>query len=182
MSASDAIDRWTQSTVWYLFIPIMEKYGIKVTRQYITRLINVICKELGVTRESLRIIASPRAVMYFNGNWTSVSFDSVSALASHGTDVIFIEKLDIVEVLTDYADKYGVALVNTIGHLTEYGKDLIEASKESGAHVAILTDYDASGIKIASEVPEGIPRLGVDDEMLEYFGLSKDDKQIAVSY
>jgi hypothetical protein len=85
-------------------------------------------------------------------------------------------------VLSDYVDKYGIALVNTIGHLTEYGKDLIEASKESGAHVAILTDYDASRIKIASEVPEEIPRLGVDDEMLEYFGLSKDDKQIAVSY
>lgn len=55
------IDRWTQSTVWYLFIPIMEKYGIKVTRKYVTRLINVICKELGVARESLGIIASPRA-------------------------------------------------------------------------------------------------------------------------
>jgi hypothetical protein len=160
----------------------MEKYGIKVTRQYVTRLIREICKELGVTRESLGIIASPRAQMYYNGGWTSVSFDSVNALASHGTDVVFIEKLDIVEVLSNYADKYGVALVNTIGHLTEYGKDLIEASKESGAHVAIFTDYDASGIKIASEVPEGIPRLGVDDEMLEYFGLSKEDKQIAVSY
>jgi LAS superfamily LD-carboxypeptidase LdcB len=39
----------------------------------------------------------------------------------------------IVEVLSDYADKYGIALVNIIGHLTEYGKDLIEASNESGA-------------------------------------------------
>jgi Protein of unknown function C-terminus (DUF2399) len=146
------VDRWTQSSVWYLFIPIMEKYGIKATRKYVTRLIKGLCEELDVTREVIGIIASPRAVMYFDGIWTSVSFDNVSSLASQGTDVIFIEKLDVVEVLTDYADKYGIALVNTIGHLTEYGKDLIEASNESGAHVAILTDYDASGIKIASEV------------------------------
>jgi hypothetical protein len=34
-----AVERWTQSTVWYLFLPIMEKYDIKVTRDYITRII-----------------------------------------------------------------------------------------------------------------------------------------------
>jgi 5S rRNA maturation endonuclease (ribonuclease M5) len=177
-----AVDEWTQDSVWYNFLPTMEKYGIKVTRQYVKRLIRVICEELGVTREQIGIIAAPRATMYFDGQWSSVSFDSVDGLAENGTHIIFIEKMDIVRVLAKYADKYGVALVNSQGHLTEYGKDLIEAARKSGAHIAILTDYDASGIKIASEVPEQIPRLGVDDEMLNYFGLPRDDKQISVSY
>ena len=55
--------------------------------------------------------------MYFNGNWTSVSFDSVNRLAEKGTDIVFVEKEGIPEVLTDFADKYGIAMVNTRGHL-----------------------------------------------------------------
>jgi hypothetical protein len=37
--------------------------------------------------------------------------------------MLFIEKADICEVLTPFAKKYGVALVNTVGFLTEYGQD-----------------------------------------------------------
>jgi molecular chaperone DnaK (HSP70) len=172
------IDRWTQSTVYYLFVPIMQRFENNATRRYITSIIRELAVELHVTREQLGIIASPRAVMYFGGVWSAVSFDSIKTLATKGTDIIFVEKLDIVEVFTEYADKYGIALVNSQGHLTEYGKDLVKETKKTGGHVVIFTDYDASGIKIVKDIPTEIPRLGVDQEMLDHFGLDKNDDSI----
>jgi hypothetical protein len=82
-------------------------------------------------------------------------------------------------VLTDYADKYGVAMVNTRGHLTEYGKDLMRAAKASGAHVVIMADYDATGVKIASESPLDMPWIGINDATLEYFGLTRESVSIS---
>ncbi len=119
-----------------------------------------------------------RAELYFNGNWISVSFDSIKRLAEKGTDIIFVEKEGIPEVLTDWADKYGLAMVNTRGHLTEYGKDLMNVAKESGAHVVIMADYDATGVKIASESPTDMPWIGANDKMLEYFHLDRDSVKI----
>lgn len=166
--------KWTLNTVWYLFLPVMEKYGIKVTRGYVKKLVKELCESYGVTRESIGIFAGVRAELYFNGSWTSVSFDSVKRLAEKGTDIVFVEKEGIPDVLASWADKYGVAMVNTRGHLTEYGKDLMNAAKESGAHVVIMTDYDATGIKIASESPTNMPWIGANDRMLEYFHLDRD--------
>ena len=158
--------KWTLNTVWYLFLPIMEKFGIKVTRGYIKSLVKTFCEAAGITRESLGIYAGVRAELYFNGNWTSVSFDSITSLAEKGTDIVFVEKEGIPEVLTDFADKYGIAMVNTRGHLTEYGKDLMNVAKALGAHVVIMADYDATGVKIASESPSEMPWIGANDAML----------------
>ncbi|PWU81449.1 MAG: hypothetical protein DLM72_06925 [Candidatus Nitrosopolaris wilkensis] len=88
--------------------------------------------------------------------------------------------MPIVEVLTEHADRYGVALVNTIGNLTEYGKDLMRAIEASGGHSAILTDYEDYGLLIVASVLRSgvdIPRIGIDEKTLEYFeyfGLSRD--------
>ena len=172
------MNKWTLNTVWYLFLPIMEKFGIKVTRGYVKRLVKELCEAAGITRESLGIFAGVRAELYFGGNWTSVSFDSVKRLAEKGTDIIFVEKEGVPEVLTDWADKYGIAMVNTRGHLTEYGKDLMKVAKESGAHVVIMADYDATGVKIASESPTDMPWIGANDIMLEYFHLDRDTVKI----
>lgn len=170
--------KWTLNTVWYLFIEILGKHEIKVTRGYIKRLVKELCESAGVTRESLGIFAGVRAELYFDGNWTSVSFDSVKQLAEKGTDIVFVEKEGIPEVLTDWANKYGIAMVNTRGHLTEYGKDLMNVAKKSGAHVVIMADYDNSGIKIASESPTDMPWIGANDRMLEYFNLSRGSVKI----
>lgn len=172
------MNKWTLNTVWYLFLPVMEKFGIKVTRAYIKRLVKEICEAAGISRESLGIFAGVRAELYFDGQWTSVSFDRVKGLAEKGTDIIFVEKEGIPEVLTDLADKYGIAMVNTRGHLTEYGKDLMKVSKESGAHVVIMTDYDTTGVKIASESPTDMPWIGANDTMLKYFRLDRDSVKI----
>jgi ABC-type glycerol-3-phosphate transport system substrate-binding protein len=139
------MEKTTQDGIWYQLTPDMDKYNVKVTREWIKKLIRKVCDKLGVTRESLGIFAGARATMYFDGNWSNVRFDAISGLAEKGTDILFVEKMPIVEVLTEYADKYGVALVNTIGNLTEYGKDLIRAIMVSGGHAAILTDYEDYG-------------------------------------
>jgi len=151
----------------------MKEFETSATRGYVKQLINELCRDAGCTRESLRIFAGVRASLYFQANWTSVSFDAIDVLAEKGTDIIFIEKEGIPEVLTEYADKYGVAMVNTRGYLTEYGKDLMVAAENSGAHVATMTDCDITGIHIASHCP--IPWLGVDNKTLEYFNLNRDD-------
>lgn len=177
-----SIDEWTQDSVWYNALHIFEKYGMKLpSRKYFKELIKVVCEKLGVTREQLGIVAAPWATMYYNGSWTGVSFDAVNALANNGTDIIFIEKLDLVRVFGKYADKYGLALVNSHGHLVDYAKDLADAAHASGAHVAIATDYDIPGILIASEA-ERVIWLGVNEEMLKHFGLSKQNKLMVVPY
>jgi hypothetical protein len=124
-------------------------------------------------REDLGIIAGVRAELYFDGTWTSVGFDAIEELAGKGTDIVFIEKEGVPEVLTEFADRYGIAMVNTRGYLTEYGKDLMTAAKSSGANVVIMTDYDLTGINIASLSPKNMPWIGIDETTLEYFGLSR---------
>lgn len=167
------MEKWTLNSAYYNFLNILKNAGKEVTRGHIKRTISVLCAEAGCTRESLGIYAGDRASMYFRGHWTSVSFDAVNQLAENGTDVIFIEKEGIPEVLTEYADKYGVAMVNTRGYLTEYGKDLMMAAKSLGAHVVIMTDYDITGIHIASHSPRDMAWIGVDDSTLEYFNLDR---------
>lgn len=169
------MEKWTLNSVWYNFLNVLKKFDTTASRGYVKQLVNELCQSAGCSRESLPIFAGVRASLYFQGNWTSVSFDSIDELAEKGTDVIFIEKEGIPEVLTEYADKYGVAMVNTRGYLTEYGKDLMMAAKRSGAHVAIMTDYDITGVHIASHSPRDMPWIGVDNATLEYFNLGRDD-------
>src|SRR5918994_4451616 len=172
------LQKWTMSTVWYLFQPVMEKFGIEVNRDTITGYIPDLCKAAGVTRESLGIFAGARAELYFDGVWSSVSFGKIGKLAEKGTDIVCIEKQGVPEVLTEWADKYGIALLNSRGHLTEYGKDLMEEARKSGALVAIMVDYDVPGKKNASETPKGMPWVGVNDETLEYFHLTSGEVSI----
>jgi hypothetical protein len=176
------IEPWTLDSAWYNTLPVFEKYGVKLpSRKYFKAQIRVVCEKLGFTREQLGIVAAPWATMYYNGIWTGVSFDAVNSLATKGTDIIFIEKLDLVRVFAKYADKFGLALVNSHGHLVEYAKDLTKAAEASGAHVAIATDYDIPGVLIASEA-KGVAWLGVNEKMLQYFDLAKHNKSVVVSY
>jgi predicted flap endonuclease-1-like 5' DNA nuclease len=177
------IELRTQSTVWYLALPVFEKFQKTLPlRKSFTSKINKVCKErFHCSREEFGIVAKPRATMYYNGNWYPVSYEAVSALAKNGTDIIFIEKVDIVNVLCGYADTYGIALVDTEGAFVDYGRDLVEEAQSSGANVAVLTDFDAAGIKMAHDAGD-IPRLGIDDDTLEYFGLSRDTPNLVVPH
>jgi hypothetical protein len=167
----------TTNSAWYLALPWMEKFLKKIpTRSYFQELLRKYCEARGITRLSMGLVTGARASMYFDGSWHSVSFDAIHSLAENGTDILFIEKADIAEVLTPYAKKYGVALVNTIGFLTEYAKDLMKAAKRSGANVAMLTDYEDYGLSIVAKAMEEatIPRIGIDEETFRRFGLDRD--------
>ena len=52
------------------------------------------------------------------------------------------------------------------------------AAKKSGANVVIMTDYDLTGINIASQSPKDMPWIGIDDRTLEYFNLNKENNNL----
>jgi len=172
----------TLNTIWYLMLETFELLGKKLpTRAYVKQLVGKWAEEQGKTRAQLGIITGVRAELYFDGEWTSVSFDSIKELAKDGTDIIFIEKEGVPDVLGEYADKCGIAMVNTRGKLTEYGKELIDAAKIAGGHIAIMTDYDAAGVKIASESPRKIPWIGANDDMLRDLGLDRNEVKVSTT-
>jgi hypothetical protein len=78
------MDRTTQDGIWYQLLGDMEKYDIKVSREWIKKLINKVCASLGVTRETRGIFAGAKATMYFDGKWNSVRYDDIEELAENG--------------------------------------------------------------------------------------------------
>ena len=179
-------DRTSQSDTYYTLrqtlFPQNDIVETPGTRKYITARINAECKALfkrhnqaGKKREDLGITAGHRAELYYMGNNQNISLDNVKPLAKYGTDAIFIEKEDGVILLDEPANIYGFALINTHGHMTEYGKEFIKAFTEENVSAVSFTDLDAAGVAIAAGAGRGIPRIGVTDEMLEYFGLERKD-------
>jgi hypothetical protein len=165
---------WTQSTVFYHLRPILlnSRYSNEdINREYITGQIKSACEEyLGVKRKDLGIIAADRAQLYFKGEWHDVGLNDISGLAQYGTDMLIVEKEGVVEQLAPYADINGIALLNTRGFLTEYASILSKEAGMHGCNVAILTDFDASGLLIAKTVPS-VYRIGIDFETLEYLSI-----------
>lgn len=166
-------------TTWYLFLPVMERYNINVDRKYFKTLLRKICDKFGKKRSEIGIITGARAEMYFSGRWESVSFDAIKELAQKGTDILFIEKEGIIDELREHADKCGIAMVNSRGYLVEYAHDLMNTAKRLGANIIVITDYDLSGVNLASKCTKDIPWVTMDDLTLQYFGLQKD-KNIVV--
>jgi hypothetical protein len=179
-------DRTSQSDTYYTLrqtlFPQNEIVETPGTRKYVTARINAECKALfkrhgqaGKKREDLGITAGHRAERYYMGNNQNISLDNVKTLAKYGTDAIFIEKEDGVILLDEPANIYGFALINTHGHMTEYGKGFVKAFTEENVSAVSFTDLDAAGVAIAAGAGRGIPRIGVTDEMLDYFGLERKE-------
>ena len=141
---SKCIDKWTQSTVYYRTRKKMMDRGMEpVTRKYITEMIREVCREKWrLTREDLGIFAADRAQLYFRGKVYDVGIEELPNLMKKGTDLLIIEKEGVAEVLAPYAANYGIAILNTRGFLTDYAEKLTELSE----HVAILSDFDDSGL------------------------------------
>jgi hypothetical protein len=163
-------------TLWYLLLSNMQQHGIKVSREWFKQVIKTICDKAGVKRAAIGVITGARAELYFDSSWESVSFDAITELAAKGTDLIFIEKEGIIDELKGHADKYGFSMVNSRGYLTEYAHELIEAANKSGANITVITDYDLSGINLASKCDKSVYFITMDDSTLEYFGLVKDER------
>jgi len=85
--------------------------------------------------------------------------------------MLIIEKEGVVKQLAPFADEKGIALLNTRGFLTEYASTLSEQANKNGCNIAILTDFDASGLLIANSIPD-VYRIGIDFNTLDYFNLS----------
>ncbi len=167
--------KWTQSTVFYHLRQILLSYGYsneEIDRQYITSQIKAVCeKYLGVKREEIGITAADRAQLYFKGKYYDVGLEEISDLIEYGTDMLIVEKEGVVKQLAPFSDEKGIALLNTRGFLTEYASILSEQSHKNGCNIAILTDFDASGLLIANGIPN-VYRIGIDFDTLNYFGLS----------
>jgi hypothetical protein len=178
-------DRITQSGVWYRvhkemvrkkFIP-RKDWG--TTRESLTKRISEFCEYLSkyewrktVTREDLGIIASSRAIMYFDGHEYPVGKDNISALANaKTTDIIVIEKEGMADALKELTDEYHIALVFTRGRFVDYVVELVETavSKRIPIKVWTLTDYDVDGMEIASAVDKfNVPRIGIDRDTVKW--------------
>ena len=179
-------DRWTQSTVYYILRKRLIEKGISVGgREYITGEIKEVCEELGkkefkrekgFKRHELGIIAAERAQLYFEDQVFGISFDRLEELMKKGTDLLVIEKEGIADVLADFADQRGIAILNSRGFLTEYATELSELAGQNGCNIAILTDLDSSGLLISSNLPNA-HRIGIDFKTLERFGLNEGDVQ-----
>jgi hypothetical protein len=178
----DAMSRlkhwWTQSDVFYATRKLLIEYHYaneEIDRDYITGLIKLLCEdELGVKREDIGILAADRAQLYFKGKWMDVGLKEIEELILYGVDMLIIEKEGIAEQLALFADQKGIALLNTRGFLTEYAEVLSKKSEKEGCNIAILTDFDVSGLILATKVP-GAYRIGIDFETLDDLGLDIED-------
>ena len=170
---------WTQSDVFYatrkLLIETYHYSNEEIDRDYITGLIKEVCEDdLGVKREDIGILAADRAQLYFKGKWMDVGLEEIAQLSLYGIALIIIEKEGVPEQLKIFADQYGIALLNTRGFLTEYAEILTRKSEEEGCKVAILTDFDASGLVLAAKAPNAY-RIGIDPQTLKDLGIDIKD-------
>jgi hypothetical protein len=81
----------------------------------------------------------------------------------------------VAEVLAPFADRKGIALLNTRGFLTEYATMLSELASKNGCNTSIVSDFDVSGMYIAKKIKNLVYRIGVDFNTLEYFSLDVED-------
>ena len=166
-------NRWTQSTVYYLARKKAASLGISITRESFTSAIRDECKKLGYKRHQLGIIAADRAQLYFRGKWSDVGFEEVRQLAEKGTDLLFIEKEGVAEILAPM-DKEGIALLNSRGFAVEYAQDLLELANTKGCNLAVITDMDASGYLMTQNVMQNsIPRIAITSDTLSGLGIDK---------
>jgi 5S rRNA maturation endonuclease (ribonuclease M5) len=170
---------WTQSDVFYatrkLLIDTYHYKNEEISRDYITKTIKEVCEyDLGVKREDIGILAADRAQLYFRGKWMDVGLKEIEQLSMYGIALLIIEKEGVAEQLRIFADQKGIALLNTRGFLTEYAEILSKKSEKEGCKVAILTDFDASGLVLAAKAPNAY-RIGIDFEIIRELGLDIKD-------
>lgn len=143
--------------------------------------IKEICDSLEIRRIDIGILAGEAGHLYYRGEHYAVSLDDLDSLKLKGVIILIIEKRGISELLRYIADKYGIALLSTQGFLTENVLDLAYLAKSTGGKVAILTDYDISGVLIAYQVPE-VLRIGIDIQTLQALGIADKQRELEEYY
>lgn len=194
-------DSWNTSTPVYRIRPKLEAKGLNPTRAHLQGLVKTICDEIpemkitkgtesysftytgkiGVKREALGIYEAARAFIYFRGSTYDVSFKRLDELKRIAAFILIIEKEGAVELLTYWADLYGVALCYTKGFLTENAKEFSRMAEDEGCNVVILSDMDFSGRSLANVVPN-IHRIGITLQTLRILGIKLTDEGILEEY
>jgi hypothetical protein len=152
------------------------------TRQTIqVQYIKEICDSLEIRRVDVGILAGEAGHLFYRGEHFAISLDELDSLKLKGVIILIIEKRGIAELLRPIAEPSGIALLSTQGFLTENAIDLAYLASRTGAKVAILTDYDISGIVIAHQVPE-VPRIGIDEETLDDLNILNKQKDLEEYY
>lgn len=172
-------NRWDQSDVFYNTRKKLDAMGYDVTklsdkRKIINQHIKNFYDRIGVKRHEVGIFAADRAVMAFQGELYSVSFENYKQLANLGVDIVLIEKEGTVDKLVPFTTGFGVALVQSEGFVSEYGVMLAQEAKKQGVNLFTLTDFDASGILLAHKI-KGAKRLGIHLGVIDEFNAQKDE-------
>ena len=170
---TDRTHRMDQSDIFYPMRKMLHSKGYNVEslgegerRQKLYSYIKEYCEKMGLKRHDIGIFPADRAVMAYQGETYSVSFENYKQLAHLGVDVVCIEKEGIVEKLAPFAEGAGIALVQSQGFVSEYGIMLAQEAKSTKANVMVLTDFDADGVRIAFDI-EGITRIGIDFDTIK---------------
>jgi hypothetical protein len=186
-------DRLSQRGAWYRVRPRMVADGFEprknwsITGESFAANIRHHCKDLwpeeNIRREYLGIFAKARGMFYYKGQKYPIEFDAIEELASKAAINIVIEKDGVPAVLEPYADKYGVALINTQGRFVDYVKDFVRAAMKNSVVVTLLDDdkvghdmaksTDATKIGVSKETvfwlqQNGYPDLRLKDVQEEY--------------
>jgi hypothetical protein len=169
-------DRLTQRGAWYRVRHIMVAEAFEprknwgITGESFAANIREHCKQLwpdeNITREYLGIFAKARGMFYYKGEKYPIEFDAIEGLASKAAINIVIEKEGVPAVLEPYADKYGVALINSQGRFVDYVKDFVREAMKHSVVVTLLDD-DKVGHDMA-ESTHAI-KIGVSEETVLWF-------------
>ncbi|MGC1133651.1 MAG: hypothetical protein WA941_12575 [Nitrososphaeraceae archaeon] len=133
-----------------------------------------ICEKVfGMKRHQLGIFTDERTQFVYRGHFQSVGFDDIDDLMKKGTDFILCEKAYVVKTLGPLMEPYSIALLECGGNFVEYATMLCEKAKKRGCNVALLTDFDISGIAMCINVPWAI-RIGIDANTINTLGFTKE--------
>ncbi len=182
IDSGEELDWSTAQGVWYLiepYLPRKKDDGEVIDRDVLVSYIREICRDdLHCRREDLKIVAGGRADLYFDGRWTSISWDNIEELSNSGTDGIMIEKDGMSRIFVGFVENYGFAVINTRGFFVDYLDDMSEQSIDKKSNFVLIRDFDPSGLLIELRARLlGIPCIGVNDEMLQYLGLTRKQVQ-----
>jgi hypothetical protein len=165
------MDPWNLSRVFYVLRKRLQDMGYNVTdlvdiREKIHTYVKEYCDKKRIKRHEIGIFAADRALLAYRGQLHSVGIDKITELAKLGTDIICIEKKNIVDRLVRFTSNFGIALIQSQGFMSEYGAMLVQIAKQNGANVAILTDFDDSGVLLGYQL-EGVVRFGIDPHTID---------------
>lgn len=133
-----------------------------------------ICDKSGKKRHELGIMVIGKGQFMFRGESNAIGLFDIDQFKHKGVTIILIEKSNILVRLAPYTKDYGIALVENGGNFVEYVKTLCERAHGLGCNVAILTDFDISGVKMCMQIPYA-KRIGVDLKLVRRLNLTSEE-------